>query len=248
MKLVIHIDGGSRGNPGPAAAGVVINSLDPRGPVHEAGYFLGRMTNNVAEYQGLIRALRIARQLRADDILIHSDSELLVRQVQGTYKVKSPALRPLRDKVVHELEGFGHWTLEHVRREKNRRADEMVNRALDEGRDVIEIAAGRSDGDGPGKREERRAKSERAAEPDPRTAANAPRFEACLESNPGSRCPAPSMTGEVFRIGPRTPAGMCIHAAEAVFEAISLDEPTTARRATCTRCSMEIRIVVKDEE
>ena len=242
MKLVIHVDGGSRGNPGPAAAGVAINSLDPRGPVHEAGYFLGRMTNNVAEYQGLIRALGIARKLQADDILIRSDSELLVRQVHGTYKVKSPALRPLRDKVVRELEGFGHWTLEHVRREQNRRADELVNLALDEGCDVIVL-------DAEGTREERRAKSEErgarsdgAAGPDTRTSDDGPRFEVCIESNPGSRCPAPSTAGEVFKVGPRTPAGMCIYAAEAVFEAISFDDPATARRATCARCGMEIRI------
>lgn len=242
MRLIIHVDGGSRGNPGPAAAGVVINSLDPSDSVHEAGYFLGMTTNNVAEYQGLIRALQIARQLRASDILIHSDSELLVRQVHGTYKVKSPLLRPLKEEVVRNLENFGHWALEYVRREQNQRADELVNLALDEGRDVIEIDVNELI-----KKEQRAAKNKRSAESDPRITPNAPQFKVHIENEAGDRCPVPFGVDQVFEVGPRTPAEMCIYAAKAVFMAIDLDDPTITRCATCALCGMKIRIEPKHQ-
>ena len=89
MSLTIHIDGGSRGNPGPAAAAVVMHREGRTKPVHEAGYFLGKATNNVAEYRGLLRALAIASKLPKTQITIISDSELMVRQITGQYKVKS---------------------------------------------------------------------------------------------------------------------------------------------------------------
>lgn len=136
MRLSIHIDGGSRGNPGPAAVGIVIVDADSGQALRETGVHLGQATNNVAEYQGLIRAVQAAVELGATELLIHSDSELMVRQVLGQYRVKSEDLRPLYQQAMTLLRKVPKWTLTHVRREKNQRADQLVNAALDAGIDV----------------------------------------------------------------------------------------------------------------
>jgi ribonuclease HI len=136
MRLSIHIDGGARGNPGPAAAGIVILDADTGRALRELGVFLGQATNNVAEYQGLIRSLKVAIGLGATELTIHSDSELMVRQIHGQYRVKSPELRPLFQEAMGLLRQAGRWTLTHVRREKNQRADQLVNAALDAGMDI----------------------------------------------------------------------------------------------------------------
>lgn len=133
---MIHIDGGARGNPGPAAAGVVIQDADTEKYLHEAGYWLGEATNNVAEYQGLLHALKAAAALNADALHIHSDSELMVKQINGEYRVKSPNLRSLFDEARRLLTSFDDWKMTHVRREKNKLADELANRAMDAGADV----------------------------------------------------------------------------------------------------------------
>lgn len=126
-----NVDGGSRGNPGPAAYGVVIR--DPRGEViAKLKKYIGRGTNNVAEYYGLIAALDYAQDHGIRALRVESDSELLVKQVCGHYKVKSPELRPLFEqarKMAASLESFG---IEHVYREQNAEADRLVNEALDE--------------------------------------------------------------------------------------------------------------------
>ena len=141
MNLKIHIDGGARGNPGPAATGVVIHDADDDAPIHEAGYFLGKTTNNVAEYSGLIHALEIAARLKAASLDIYSDSQLMVRQINGQYRVKNQGLKPLFAKARRLLDGFDRWTITDVRRERNTRADELANLAMDLGRDVVEFSA-----------------------------------------------------------------------------------------------------------
>ena len=137
MNVTIFIDGGSRGNPGPAAAGIVILNTDTNQPVLEAGYFLGRATNNFAEYQGLIRSLRAALDRGATHATIHSDSELMVRQVLGQYKVKSPDLQPLHREATALLRQLQQFKIGHVYRESNQRADQLVNAALDAQHDVV---------------------------------------------------------------------------------------------------------------
>ena len=140
MKLTIHIDGGARGNPGPAGAGVSIT--DESGtPMFEGGFFLGRATNNVAEYTGLVKALGIARTMGGTELEIFSDSELMVRQVNGDYRVRNEALKGLFDQAMGVLRTFRKWRISHVRREYNRRADELANRAMNAGRDAIEFEA-----------------------------------------------------------------------------------------------------------
>jgi formyltetrahydrofolate-dependent phosphoribosylglycinamide formyltransferase len=133
-QIIAHIDGGSRGNPGPAAAGFVLT--DRNGTRLQAkAFFLGRTTNNVAEYTSLIRALEGAGQMGTEQIAVFSDSELLVKQVNGEYKVKSGQIRPLYQQAVHLLGRFKSWNVRHVLREKNKEADRLVNQALDLERD-----------------------------------------------------------------------------------------------------------------
>jgi ribonuclease HI len=137
-----NIDGGSRGNPGPAAYGVVIR--DGRGEiVAKLKKYIGRMTNNVAEYYGLIAALDYAESHSVKAIRIESDSELLVKQMRGQYKVKSEDLRPLFERALKMSKGFESFRIEHVYREQNREADALANEALDatEGKAAGEVPA-----------------------------------------------------------------------------------------------------------
>jgi formyltetrahydrofolate-dependent phosphoribosylglycinamide formyltransferase len=134
-NIIAHIDGGSRGNPGPAAAAFVLT--DPRGKQLQArAFFLGEATNNFAEYTAIHKALEAARSLGAGQITIYSDSELLVRQINGQYKVKSEQIRPLFARAIEMLAEFENWQVRHVFREDNIKADELVNSALDGKKDV----------------------------------------------------------------------------------------------------------------
>jgi ribonuclease HI len=124
------VDGGARGNPGPAAAAAVVTT--PEGEVVEQrGERLGTATNNVAEYRAVLLGIDLARELGASELELVGDSELVVRQIRGEYKVKDLGLKPLRDKVQAALEGFDEWSIRHVRREENAAADLLVNETLD---------------------------------------------------------------------------------------------------------------------
>ena len=130
MKVVAFCDGGARGNPGPAGIGVSIKA--PRaGVVGEISEAIGHATNNVAEYTAVKRALERAAELGADDVEIVSDSKLLVEQLNGRYRVKNPTLQRLHAEVRGAARPFRSVTYRHVRREKNVRADELVNLAID---------------------------------------------------------------------------------------------------------------------
>lgn len=134
----LHVDGGARGNPGPGAAGVVLT--DQAGAVlHRAGYYLGRTTNNVAEYEALIRGLEAARACGASTVNVYSDSELLVRQMNGEYRVKSAHLQPLHQRAMRLCRQFESCVVKHVRRDRNVGADRLVNRALDGRCDVGQV-------------------------------------------------------------------------------------------------------------
>src|ERR1700693_4742665 len=126
-----NIDGGSRGNPGPASYGVVVRN--ERGEiVAKLKKYIGRMTNNVAEYYGLIAALDYAQSNAVRALRVESDSELLVRQMRGHYKVKSPDLRPLFERAKKMSQTFESFRIDHVYREQNTEADALANEALDE--------------------------------------------------------------------------------------------------------------------
>ena len=129
-RVTVFIDGGSRGNPGPAAAGIIITADDGT-VLRKAGLYLGEATNNVAEYRGLLAGLEAAATLGATAVQVVSDSELLVRQMNGEYRVKNPGLRPLYEQACRLAQRFSACTFRHVRREQNLRADRLVNQALD---------------------------------------------------------------------------------------------------------------------
>jgi len=129
-RIIAHIDGASRGNPGPAACAVVIESADGTA-LHSFSRRLGKATNNFAEYQALLAALEYALQHRHLRLRVLSDSELLVRQVEGRYKVKHAGLKPLHQQATELIAQFESFQLRHVPREQNREADRLANQALD---------------------------------------------------------------------------------------------------------------------
>jgi ribonuclease HI len=137
---VLRTDGGSRGNPGPAGAGFVIEqdgSIICRG-----GRFLGSQTNNVAEYEALIWGLENVSALGFSEVMVFADSELLVKQINGQYRVKNEGLKPLFIRAMQVLRTFGTWEVGHVRREQNAEADAMANDAMDSEATVGDPACG----------------------------------------------------------------------------------------------------------
>lgn len=228
MELTIYVDGGARGNPGPAGAGVVILTATGE-PVHEAAYFLGSQTNNFAEYVALIRALERAARTGPKSITIHSDSELLVRQITGDYQVKAANLRPLFEQVQVLLLKVPRWQIRHVRREQNRRADELANLAMDEKRDVIVF-------DVDGAASSAASPSSVAAEPAP-VAELPPEREPWRAEAPERKgrltiqlvpvtppspnaCPSASAQGVTRLIDATLPEGLCTYAAQAILPTV----------------------------
>jgi ribonuclease HI len=130
VKVVVHVDGGSRGNPGPAAGAAVISTPDGELLV-AASELLGVATNNVAEYRGLLLGVRRARELGATEVELVNDSELIAKQLSGLYKVKHPDMRPLHAQALALLREFDAWSIRSVPREQNEQADALVNAALD---------------------------------------------------------------------------------------------------------------------
>lgn len=134
---ILHTDGGARGNPGPAGAGIVLTAEDGETLLFEAGYFLGQATNNVAEYTALLRGLEAVERIGCDSVVLRCDSELMVKQIMGQYRVKAAHLKPLYAEAMEKLDKLASWEVGHVYREKNQRADHLANRAMDAGRDVV---------------------------------------------------------------------------------------------------------------
>jgi formyltetrahydrofolate-dependent phosphoribosylglycinamide formyltransferase len=131
----IYTDGGSRGNPGPGAGAYVLKT-EAGALIEGRAVFLPETTNNIAEYTGMLEALSAAAKRGADEIAVHSDSELLVRQINGQYKVKSENLKDLYARCMERLAGFARWKVVHIPREKNAQADRLANEAMDLGRDI----------------------------------------------------------------------------------------------------------------
>ena len=141
-RLTLNFDGGSRGNPGPSGIGFVLSAADGT-PLVAKGKFIGQATNNIAEYKSLIAGMQEALKLGASKILIRGDSELIVKQMRGEYRVKNPGLRELYEQAQEVLSKFEHATFEHNLRHKNVLADKLANLAMDKRKDV-------SDADLPG--------------------------------------------------------------------------------------------------
>ena len=129
-RVTVNVDGGARGNPGPAAIGVVLRNGDGS-VLEEVGETIGEATNNVAEYKALLRGIELAAAHDADELELVGDSELVVRQVEGRYKVKHAGMKKLHEEVKQALRRFDSWSIHHVRRADNADADRLVNEALD---------------------------------------------------------------------------------------------------------------------
>jgi ribonuclease HI len=129
-KVVVHVDGGSRGNPGPAAAAAVATAPDGSA-LGERALYIGEATNNVAEYRAIQLGIELARELGASEVELVNDSQLVARQIGGEYKVKHKGLMPLFTETMAALREFDRWSVRDVRREQNERADQLVNEELD---------------------------------------------------------------------------------------------------------------------
>lgn len=130
-EMVIHTDGAARGNPGPAGAGAVIATADGKVVAEVCRYLGDGVTNNQAEYRALLLALEEAKRAGATRVAIHADSELMVKQVRGEYRVKNGGIKPLHAEAMALLRGFGAYTISYLPREQNRRADQLANLAID---------------------------------------------------------------------------------------------------------------------
>jgi phosphoribosylglycinamide formyltransferase 1 len=140
MDAILYTDGGARGNPGPAAAGFVLTDRHRHAQLAQA-FFIGEATNNIAEYTALLKGLQAARQMNVEKLLIRSDSELMVRQIKGEYKVKNAGLAEIYSQCMELLLAhFSDWKIEHIPREQNSKADALVNRSLDSRKDIEERA------------------------------------------------------------------------------------------------------------
>lgn len=221
MKLIIHIDGGARGNPGPAGAGVTMQDEQGR-VVFEAGFFLGEMTNNRAEYGALLKALAVAGRLGAGELDIFADSQLLVRQINGVYRVKNQALKGLFQQAGKAIRQFDRCNVRHVRREANARADELANMAMDAGRDVV---------------------VQDLTPADPRPASdNPPRNDTtntivlarCIEPPNPRVCPAPCKGNTTYRFDQTVPAGICLEAATELIRIAAKTRTQHSQTTTCT--------------
>ena len=238
MKLTIHIDGGARGNPGPAGAGVTM--CDPQGGVvFEAGFYLGEMTNNRAEYGALLKALEVAERIGAEAVSVFADSELLVRQINGVYRVKNAGLKVLFGEATQRLGRFGEWSVRHVLREANSRADELANMAMDAGRDVIVLDVGDSGAADESGDANNSNNEDGSNEADPIVIAR------CVEPPSPSVCPAPCKAGATYRFDRTVPSGLCVDAAAAVV--LSSVQARTQRcqtNATCPRSGCGARFQI----
>jgi ribonuclease HI len=135
VRAIVHVDGGARGNPGPAAAACVISTPDGE-ILGEHAELLGEVTNNVAEYRALLLGLRQARELGVSEVEVVNDSELIAKQINGQYKVKHASMRPLYLDALAALREFERWSVRTVPRAQNAQADALVNAALDQARDA----------------------------------------------------------------------------------------------------------------
>ncbi len=230
MTLKIYTDGGARGNPGPAAAGIIIR--DPQGhSILEAGYFLGKATNNVAEYTALVMALQAAVKFGADQVSLFADSELMVKQLTGEYKVKDAKMQELFKQAQRLLIKFTSWKIQHIRRAENKQADILVNKALDAGKDIVEVQLGDAQ---PQNRPQQAdetlaAASSVAAAPRPadpaqpsasQPAALPPVLVKVVRGPRAGGCNAAPAEGQEFAFGETAPARMCVYALKAAFDTV----------------------------
>jgi len=223
--FVLFTDGGSRGNPGPAAAGVVLTDADGR-TIYAAGHFLGKATNNVAEYRGLLLGIAEAVDRGVRRLKVRSDSELMVRQINGQYKVKSPFLKELYAEALERIEQLEQFGIVHISRQSNLQADQLVNDALDRRMNVGDAAT-------------------EGALPWPPD-----RFTAECTADGCEACPAVVSAGGQWRFDGATPAGLCVHAAAGILAAVTAARPgskTVGARCVKPGCKAAFDVRIDQE-
>ncbi len=227
MAWTVSIDGGARGNPGPAAAGVQICD-DSGDAVLAAGFFLGHLTNNQAEYHGLLKALQLLTRTQARNVEIIADSQLMVRQINGQYRVKAPGLKPLFDQARTLLEGFDRWRISHVRREANTQADALANLAMDARADVTETdTLGLLGSKSPAEATTRPGRATRAAPGGPPTGITPPSVKVVVVEPPDPAvCPAALRRSQSFLFTAVTPANLCLKICPTLIEAVRVLQST----------------------
>ncbi|NQU76166.1 MAG: ribonuclease HI family protein [Planctomycetes bacterium] len=214
--FVLHTDGGARGNPGPAAAAIVLTDGTGK-TIHTAGRFLGRSTNNVAEYEAMVMGLEEASRRGVRRLTVRTDSELMVRQLNGQYKVSSPALKPLYALAMELIGRFDNVDIRHVFREKNVLADELVNRTLDAHGSAC------------------KARGAGAAQ---QAYLLSTTFTAKCTTGGGDGCTCGICAGDEWVFDGETPAGLCVYAAACILAVVAAakasDKTLTARCAKPT--------------
>ncbi len=273
MALTVNIDGGSRGNPGPAGAGVVIRD-DDAGLVFEAGFFLGDQTNNVAEYEGLLRGLQRVAESSPTDVCIISDSELLVKQITGEYRVKNARLQELYESAQLLLLRLPRWRIQHVKRRLNARADELANLAMDAKRDVVvfDVDAGIDESAAYDNHASAVSTTDDAAKQPTEAPVSSPAIANGVAASGKSRprlvrisfissprdddaCPAGYEEADTLMIGETLPPGMCLHAASALLPTLLAiqnadpqdihEMPEMTVRCSNPSCAAAIRVAVQ---
>ncbi len=243
-KLKLYFDGGARGNPGPAAAGVVLHDESGEA-ILEAGYLLGTMTNNQAEYSAMLIGLQAANQCGAKQLTIFSDSELLVKQLQGEYRVKSEGLRPLFEDVRQGLQKLQAWRIHHVPRHENQLADELVNRTLDRDEDVVDVHLI----DGPATLSPGGQGAPAPTGPTPESSGPARVLVEVVTEPRGKGCPSGCLRGTKHIIKDVIPGGFNLELAARIIEAIDTlrdrersGDETKPLALSCGRCGAQYRI------
>ena len=219
MEAKLFVDGGARGNPGPAGCGFVLKSTDNK-IITEGCHFIDNATNNFAEYTALLKGLELAEQMGVTELNIYSDSELMVKQIIGEYRVKSPNLIDLFESVERKLLKFSRWQIKHIRREYNKDADRMANVAMDQG------LAGEFEFD-----DECEDDTQSKTESTDRIM-----VEVSTGPKPGS-CACDLKAGQCFVFTDLCPPGLCIQAIEALIPAVKSMQAgrSSARVVKCSK-------------
>jgi uncharacterized repeat protein (TIGR04076 family) len=251
-RIELYVDGGSRGNPGLAASAYVIKSSTGQ-IVASKGFHLGVATNNVAEYTALLRGLDAVARLDVCEVDIFSDSELMVKQIIGEYKVRSEDLMKLFEQVQRKLLSFNRWQIKHIRREFNKDADCLVNETLDFGEDVDESDEGSTPEvvEKPAERPIRksRAKSSPVKVAETRFDENLKVKEVkilaeIVDVSGEPVCKNPMQVGQCFVFSQCVPAGLCVHAAMSLLPivlAMQNDPSASSQEVRCSRRGCGVR-------